>query len=680
MTQFGDLGDYIAIPRMTSLRLSPDGQWLAASVQMLSADTKKFVSSIWRIDPDGGAPERLTRSAEGESDPTFASDGSLLFVSSRPDPSAKLADDNSGNGHKAAMWSLPAGRGEAHRIAAPGGGVVQMAAATREPSYVFASPVFEGTDDEAADAEKRKARADAAVNAILHVGNRVRFWDADLGPESVRLLAGQVDAGGQAVGQQATARVVTPGAGRALDGASFCLSPDGSAVVTGWQVPNGPGGTRYELVVVDVSTAERRTLMSADGYDFEDPAISPDGALVAAVRFEHDNYERAGDITIVVARLAEGGGESRDVLAGFDRRPHSPVFSPDSATIYFTADDNGRCQIFAVDVATGQVRQISTDDGAYDSLCPAPDGQVLYALRSAIGEPPTPVRIDLRAPGVGPVRLASPTGQVELPGQVREVSTTVADGSTVRGWLVLPEGASSQAKAPLVLWVHGGPVSSWNSWSWRWNPWLMAKRGYAVLLPDPALSTGYGQEFLNRGHGTWGDKPFTDVMAITDVVTALPEIDASRTAMMGGSFGGYMANWIAGHTDRFGAIVSHAGLWALDQVFGTTDGPDYWWREFGHPQTQPERYLANSPHLHASAIKTPILIIHGDKDYRVPIGEALRMYSDLTGRGQQVKFLYFPDENHWILKPGDITVWYQTVHAFLAEHLLGEKWQRPPLL
>ena len=150
--------------------------------------------------------------------------------------------------------------------------------------------------------------------------------------------------------------------------------------------------------------------------------------------------------------------------------------------------------------------------------------------------------------------------------------------------------------------------------------------------------------------------------------------------MMGGSFGGYMANWIAGHTDRFSAIVSHAGLWALDQMFGTTDGPHYWRREFGHPETQPERYVANSPHLHASAIKTPILIIHGDKDYRVPVGEALRMYSDLIGRGQQVKFLYFPDENHWILKPGDIIVWYETVLAFLAEHVLGQEWQRPQLL
>ena len=138
---------------------------------------------------------------------------------------------------------------------------------------------------------------------------------------------------------------------------------------------------------------------------------------------------------------------------------------------------------------------------------------------------------------------------------------------------MLPETAAEQAKAPLLLWAHGGPLSSWNTWSWRWNPWLMAAQGYAVLLPDPALSTGYGHDFIARGHGQWGGQPYRDLMAITDAAVARPDIDEARTAMMGGSYGGYMANWIAGHTGRFRAIVSHASLWALDQMFGTTDLP-----------------------------------------------------------------------------------------------------------
>ena len=195
----------------------------------------------------------------------------------------------------------------------------------------------------------------------------------------------------------------------------------------------------------------------------------------------------------------------------------------------------------------------------------------------------------------------------------------------------------------------------------------MAARGYAVLLPDPALSTGYGQAFIARGYRDWGTRPCADIMAATEAAVARPDIDADRVAMMGGSYGGYMANWMAGHTDRFKAIVSHAGLWALDQMFGTTDDPMFWRPQFGDPLTEPEMYEANSPHRHIERIRTPMLVIHGNKDYRVPVGEALRLWWDLARHGAEAKFLYFPDENHWILTPGNARIWYETVFAFLAE-------------
>ncbi len=671
-TRFGELSDFVAIPRVTSLRLSPDGEWLAAEVASLSADGKKYVTSIWRVDTTGGPPARLTRSAAGETGAVFLPDGSLLFTSARPDPAAKPDDDAASD--KPGLWALPPGGGEADRITPLPGGVAKVVAALAAQSFLIAGPAFDGTTDQAGDAARRKARSDADVTAILHDHDGlVRIWDHDLGPDCVRLFAGTAG--------EAGLKDLTPEPGRALDEQSFSLSPDGSVAVTGWQLTEGLGSLRNEIAAFDVETGERWAVMSAAGYDFDAPVISPDGQSVVAVRTEHDTVARPGALTLVVAPLAAGSQAApRDVLPDLDRRPDAAVWSPDSATLYFTADDNGRRPVFAVDVATAKVRKLTTDDAAYASVCPSPDGQSLYALRSAISAPPAPVRIDLTKPEAGSERLASPAPELELPGRVTEVSTVVADGSTVRGWLALPHGASAADPAPLLLWVHGGPYSSWNDWSWRWSPWLMVARGYAVLLPDPALSTGYGEEFLARAYSAWGGVTYTDVMMITDVVTAMPEIDGGRTAMMGGSFGGYMANWIAGHTGRFSAIVSHAGLWSLDQMFGTTDAPFYWRREFGTPETDPERYRQNSPHLHVAAITTPILIIHGDKDYRVPIGEALRMYSDLVGRGKTVKFLYFPQENHWILKPGDAAVWYETVFAFLAEHVLGKDWERPAML
>ena len=239
------------------------------------------------------------------------------------------------------------------------------------------------------------------------------------------------------------------------------------------------------------------------------------------------------------------------------------------------------------------------------------------------------------------------------PAPSHEVEATASDGARVQSWLVLPEGASAENPAPLLLWIHGGPLMSWNSWSWRWCPWLMAARGYAVLMPNPALSQGFGQDFVRRGWGEWGGAPYTDLMAAVDAAEQRDDIDASRTAAMGGSFGGYMANWVATQTDRFKAIVTHASLWDLDAFTGTTDAAYYWEKEWGDPLTEPKRYEQNSPHRYADAIRTPMLVIHGDKDYRVPIGEALRLWYDLQKRAVPSKFLYFPDENHWVLTPGN---------------------------
>jgi dipeptidyl aminopeptidase/acylaminoacyl peptidase len=761
---FSDLRAYAATARLTSLRLAPDGTWLAATVQTVAGEPPAYVTSIWRIPTGpgstgpgstgpgstgpgstgpgstgpgstgpgstgpGSSPARLTRSAEGEGVPEFLSDGSLLFASRRPAAAARSGDAAAGQ-DKPGLWLLPAAGGEARRIAAPPGGVAGVAAARDVAAFACSAAVFPGASSAAADAARRKARADAGVHAILHETGLLRTWDHDLGPDELHVLAGQVPAGeddavapagvaagdGAAAGDDAAAggdaaggdqdggdqdggdqdgdgkpaepRDLTPDAGRALDEQSFELTPDGSAVVAGWLVPQDIGEWRGEVVVVDAGTGARRTLLAAAAAaaDYEAPRVAPDGRQVVAIASERDTYDRPGDVTLVVVGLDEpAAGAGRDLLAGFDRHPAETAWAADSASVFFTADDQGRRPVFRVAVAGGGVTRVTPDagdDGAYESLCPSPDGRYLYALRSAVDAPPAPVRIDLARPGA-PEPLAGPGGcaAAEIPGRLEEVLATAADGTTIRGWLALPAAASAESPAPLLLWVHGGPLSSWNAWSWRWNPWLMTARGYAVLLPDPALSTGYGQLMIQRGHGAWGENPFTDVMAITDAVVERPDIDEDRTAMMGGSFGGYMANWIAGHTGRFRAIVSHAGVWALDQMFTTTDWPAYWRRTFGDPATQPERYRDNSPHRHVASIATPMLVIHGDKDYRVPVGEALRMWADLASHAKPARFLYFPDENHWILKPGDVPVWYETVLAFLAEQVLGEPWQRPQLL
>ncbi|MFE3461777.1 S9 family peptidase [Nocardiopsis aegyptia] len=672
-----ELPEYLTLRRVNGLRLSPDGTRLVAPVSGLAPDATSFRSALWEIDvrpeSEGGrAPRRLTRSTKGESVADFLPDGSVLFTTGRQDPEAKAEDKP-----KSALWLLPAEGGEARQVASRPGGVGAFTVARDSGLVAFASDVLPDSEDADSDAEARKAREEAGVTAILHEALPVRSWDSDIGPDHPRYFVADPPADDDA--RLGEPRDLTPGAGLALLGSGPALTPDGATLVTGWSVPTERGASRDDVVAIDTATGDRTTLAGDPDHEFGGPLVSPDGRSVLLQRgFQGDYDGEPRDHTLWLVDLATG--EGRDLLAGHELWPRDYAFAADSSAVFMAADQNGRRPVFRIDLADGSLTRITGDHGAYSALNPSPDGRHVFALRDAWDAPPAPVRLDAATADGEPVHLRTPGSDLTMPGTLTEIETTADDGTRIRSWLVLPEEASADSPAPLMLWVHGGPYMSFNGWSWRWNPWLLAARGYAVLLPDPALSTGYGQDMLRRAWGQWGPRTHADVMAITDAAEAREDIDAGRTAMMGGSFGGYMANWIAGHTDRFRAIVSHASLWALHGFSAVTDYPPVWEREFGTPLAQPERYELNSPHLSADRIRTPMLVIHGDKDYRVPISEGLRLWRDLLLHEVDAKFLYFPDENHWILSPGNARIWYETVFAFLDHHVHGKEWARPELL
>ncbi|WP_460358020.1 prolyl oligopeptidase family serine peptidase [Mycobacterium sp. ZZG] len=656
-TVFHDLDRFLALPRVAALAVSPDGSRVVTTVAELDDKRTEFVTALWELDPTGGRPaRRLTYGAKGESAPEFTADGDLLFLATRP---GEGDDKPAGK----ALWRLPAVGGEAHEVATLPGGIDSVRAADAAATMVVTSTMLASAADTDTDQRLRNLRKDNKISAVLHTGYPVRYWDHDLGPEQTHVF----DLTGGA------ARDLTPAPDRALRDAHVDLSRDGTFLVTTWQDPAPGAALRTVLVRVDIATAQRTTVVDDRRADLGNPAISPDGRSVAYTRETISTPRQAPRITLCVLRFGE---EPVELTADWDRWPTSVTWSADGSAVIVTAGDNGRGPVFAVDPATGAVRSLVADDFTYTDVRTAPGG-VLFALRSSYTTPPHPVRIDAD----GSVTVLDCVPFPELPGALTEVAATAEDGQTVRSWLVLPDG---DEPAPLLLWIHGGPLASWNAWHWRWNPWLMAAQGYAVLLPDPALSTGYGQHFIQRGWGAWGFAPYTDLMAATDAACAHPRMDATRSAAMGGSFGGYMANWIAGHTDRFSAIVTHASLWALDQFGATTDGA-YWWAR----EMTPEMTRANSPHLFVSEIATPMLVIHGDKDYRVPIGEALRLWYELLSRsarpaaddGSTVhRFLYFPSENHWVLSPPHAKIWYQVVLAFLARHVLGQDTELPETL
>ena len=657
-TAFDNLDHYLGLPRVSGLAVSADGSRMVTTVAELNDKRTEYISAIWEVDPTGVRPaRRLTRGRNGDTAPVFTVDGDLLFVSSRS--TAGNADDT--DKPPASLWRLPSGGGEATEVLSLPGGIDVVRTARSADAAVFGAPVLPAALDADDDRRLRDLRKASKVNVILHSGYPVRFWNKDIGPDEPHLF----DASGP--------RDLTPQPGGALREAGFDISADGRFLVTTWRV-TGPGPTeRSVLLRVDLASGEHLVVADDPDAELEHPTISPDGSAIAYTRETISTPDRAPRMTLQYLRFGE---QPQPLAEAWDRRPTSLTWSSDGASLAVTADQDGRAPVFVVELSTSTVTQLTYDDFAYTDVVAAPGG-VLYALRSSYAAPPHPVRIDPSGAVTALPCVDLPT----LPGTLTDVTATAADGAEVRSWLVLPEEA---APAPLVLWIHGGPLGSWNSWSWRWNPWLLAAKGYAVLLPDPALSTGYGQEFIQRGWGAWGGPPFDDLMSAFDVACAHPRIDATRVAAMGGSFGGYMANWAAGHTDRFAAIVTQASLWALDQFSSTTDLAYYWRREM-----TPQMTAANSPHHFVDRIATPMLVIHGDKDYRVPIGEGLRLWYELLARSalpagedgsSPHRFLYFPSEDHWVEAPQQAKIWYQVVIAFLAEHVLGESAELPEML
>ena len=650
-SDFSDIDAFLRLPRLASVTASDDGRVVAA-IQEADEPGARLVPSLWELDPSGRSPaRRLTFSARGESAPRFAPDGSLLFSSSRPDPEGGSEDE------VAAIWRLPR-TGEAQVVASAAADLSLLSVAG-DGTMLAATSVLPGSSLEE-DAERRRTRRDAKRTTIWHTGMPIRQWDHELGDRSRRLVL--VSADGDLTD-------LAPDVGTvALHAASADLSPDGSTVATSWTERVRGGETRSSIALIDTATLRRSELCAADeAAQFGSPLFSRDGRHLAVIRSTTSSPTDTSYSRLEIHPI--GGGEPVTAQLG-DLSITDLEWTPEGMLLV-AGDLHSSGAVLAVDPATGEARTVASG-GVFSSLAAAPGGALL-ALRSDIAAPPRPVRITADGQVA---ELPAPGAVGALPGSLEWVETDV-DGIAVGGWLCTPASASDSDPAPAMLWIHGGPHGSYNAWSWRWCPWLAVARGYAVLMPDPAMSTGYGDAGLNRGWPRRPDVVFRECETLFDAVLERAEIDASRTALLGASFGGFMVNWIAGRTERFDAIVTHAGLWALDQQHRTTDAAASKMRVHRHEDEAPDWYRAYSPHHEVEAITTPMLITHGNRDYRVPISEALRLWWDLVstwdGEPERMphRFLQLTSENHWVLTPSNALAWNQAVLAFCDQHVLG---------
>ena len=661
--------------RLDALLTSPGGRIVAKAT---SPDAKGTSYRSRLVELDGGAPLGLTRGSASVGSAALTDDGSTYFTAKRVGEDGTEADD-------ATLWGLPA-RGEAAQLASRPGGFGRIEA--RGGLLIAELEAHSQAADEKSHAELTKAREEAKTSAVLHEGFPLRYWNADLGPGrtvlavaelpedlgSLAPLTGPADSGEDDDApetQVLTFHWAVMPAGR-VEG--WEPSPDGTAALVGVSVsiPGQLGATQLWLVDL-VGGGEPRLLVDAEvSHSHWSGPISPDGTRALIGREAH--WTPSSDLDSETHVL--------DLRTGATTRlwpEHDFWLDPawlDDATVVASSDDHGRGSLWIGGTAEAAPRRLA--GGPEDKLAfgsPQVAGSRVVTTASAIDVAPFPVAVD---PASGHLtELPTPAQQPAQVGSLTEVFATAEDGTELRAWLRLPAG---EGPHPLVVFAHGGPWGSWNAWTYRWNPNPFVDAGFAVLMPDPAISPGYGTPMLARGQPQLGGVPFTDIMALTDATIARADVDETRTAFAGGSYGGYMANWVAGHTgDRFHCIVTHASLWDTESMGRTTDNAEW-------APAMAQQYAQYSPHHYAEAIEVPLLVIHGDKDYRVPIGQGQTLWYDLLTRSAtpldaegrtKHRFLYFPDEGHWIARRGNAELWYETFIAFLAEHTLGEDWERP---
>ncbi len=642
------------LPRVGTPQAAPDGRWAVVPVTTYLVEKNEPRTRLWRVALDGEAtPVALTTPDASAADPRVSPDGTQLAFTRK---------DAEG---KAQLMLMPLAGGEARRLTTMPLGVFDPRWLPDGSGIVFVGPVIRGHFTPAATAAEIQRRAADPVKAHVTEERLYRYWDTWLTTGEVPHLFVHDLASG-------TQRDLAPDSTVWFEfmdpSGQYDLSPDGREIaLAGISFDAERSLVVSRLYTVPVAGGALTCLTAGHPADDLRPRYSPDGGTIV-YGMTHDPLFYADHVRLMVYDRANGTHTERwgdDALS-----PTAWEFATDG-TLVFAAEQDGRVRLFAHDTPAASPRAL-TDLGAVAGFTLAKGGRVLFSHQDLAH--PAEAWACSCAPGDGaPVRLTHFTDEVAARyalGEVRELTLAGALGETVQTFVVLPPGFEPGRKYPLVHVVHGGPhLISSDQFHARWNPQLFAAPGYVVALVNFQGSTSWGQDFAQRIQGEWAARPFADVMAATDALIALGFVDETRMAATGGSYGGYMMCWIAGHTDRFRCVVNHAGVsdlmgqYASDvtQGRGRATGGEAWEGLEKQDRWSPVRF--------ASGMTTPMLVLHGERDYRVPVGQGLLVYGLLKAKGVPARLVYFPDENHWILKPQNALLWYREVHGWLHRWL-----------
>ena len=642
----------LRIQRLGEPALSPDGKLVAYTVTTPDLDKNTRPKQIYVVPVSGGTPRLLTQEGEDNERPRWSPDSrQIYFISNR--------------GGSSQVWVMDADGARPRlitRLATEAGGVLVSPDGKK---LLFQSSVYpECGADNACNQKNLDVDAKAPSKARIYTSLLYRHWTEWQTRRRQHLLVANTD--GTDVKDLTPGKFdVPPFSLGGPDG--YAISPDSLELAFVMNVDPVPAAsTNSDIYTVPLEGGDAKRITIGLGAD-DSPLYSPDGKYLAFRSQQRAGYESDRWRLMVLDRAS---GKTTNLTDTLDRWVESFTWSPDSSRLFFTTEDRGRIGLQMISAAGGGLRTIISGQSSLDDVQFAADGRTMIYTEET-GSRPLEIFRATSAGGAGVALThmndALLAGVTLTP--LEELWVDTADKSRVHSFITKPPNFTPTRKYPVVFLIHGGPQGAWGeSWTYRWNAQVFASAGFVVVQPNPRGSTGYGQKFIDDINGDWGGKPFDDIMAVVDAVGAQPYIDNTRMAAAGASYGGYMVNWMNGHTNRFKAIVSHGGV--FDTVSWARETEEQWfpiWEFKGTPTDNPESYEKFSPAAYAKDFKTPTLVIHGEQDFRDVTGQGMQLFTVLQQQNVPSKLLLFPDEGHWVLKPQNSLLWYHTVLDWIGE-------------
>lgn len=655
--------DMLSWGRVTEPQISPDGKWVAHTITYYTKEANSGNSDIWLVSLNGGEARQLTNSPKADKSPRWLPDGkSIAFISAREG--------------EPQIYTVAAAGGEPVKITSISTGVTGFVVSPDGRYFAFASDVYPDCATDSCNKARNNQLENGKVKAKIFTMLPYRVWDHYTDGKRSHVFIIPLT-GGNAID-------ATPGdydtppidVGGEVD---YAFSPDGKELAfvrnTDPVIAVSTNNDIFAVSLLDgkpVGTPKRLTDNKANDNQ---PMYSRDGKYLVYRAMKRPGFEADKYDVILYERAT---GRRTNLTEKYDRSPSSVQPSPDGKFIYFNADDQGYQSIYRITLATkkteAKVDQITS--GMYISTPRiTPDGKTFVFSKTTVRNPHEVWRLEVDGKNLKQLTTTndSSISHIEM-NTLEEFWFDGAEGKKVHGLLLKPPFFDLEKKYPMVYLIHGGPQGQWDDIThYRWNAQMFASPGYVVVMVNPRGSTGYGQQFTDEISGDWGGKVFTDLMnGVEHVMKTYPFIDTARIAAAGASYGGYMVNWIEGHNDKgiFKALVSHDGNFNPVSSYGTTE--ELWFDEWefkGTPWDNRELYEKFAPMNFVRSFKTPMLVIHGQLDYRLDVSEGFQMFTALQRMNVPSKMLYFPDEGHWVLKPLNSELWHQTVLEWLANYL-----------